>query len=408
MTSCCTIHPSIPRERILVAYGGQSVEHEISVITALQAMQSLDPTRYEVIPLYISPKGSWHTGTALFSRNFYKKWNENLSQTQALACLNTSQYPGLYPIYNQQVDLSSPLLIDVALMAFHGQYGEDGCLQGVFECAGIPYTSSPVAASAIAMNKHLCKSIVSKCGLRTLPSFLLTRENVRRQGLETHAHACLKVIEAAGFNPWPLFIKPNNKGSSIGVGKASHFNELKQAMAYALRFDHEVLIEPCIDKLLEINVSVLDDDPIRVSVVEIPVASDKILSYEDKYLRGGKNKTGSTPSQGMAGLTRKIDPHDLDIHIRHQAQEWAKKAFLEIGCSGVVRIDFMLDLASGHLYFNELNSIPGSLAFYLWEQSHPRLLYPELLEKLITRAKYRKDQSLCSERQIEFKALAKA
>lgn len=396
------------RDKVMVAYGGKSVEHEISVISALQAMQSIDPTKYEVAPLYISPLGTWHTGAALLEKSFYKKWQDNLSLVDQVVFLSTATMPGLYRIHKGHIDLDKPIEVDVVLTTFHGQYGEDGCIQGVFECSGTAYTSAPIAAAAIAMNKQLCKDLVSTQGIATLPSALINREETRSLGL---LHVCEKAslhITQQGFAPWPLFIKPNNLGSSIGVGKASNMKELCSALAYAMRYDSQVLIEPCLDNLLEINVSVLDDDPVRVSVVEIPVASEKILSYEDKYLRGSKNKTGTasgSSSQGMAGLTRKIDPEDLDPAIKKQVQQWAKKAFIRIGCAGVVRIDFMLDLDSGQLYFNELNTIPGSLAFYLWEKSKPRLLYPELLSHLIERAKHRKSQALCNQRLIEFKAL---
>lgn len=405
------VQPSLgKREKILVAYGGKSVEHEISVITALQAMQSLDPLKYEIIPLYISPRGSWHTGKALLERRFYKNWQENLNKTQEVTCLPSSTFEGLYPIKNKTVDLSSPIHVDVALMAFHGQYGEDGCLQALFECAAIPYTGSPVTAAALAMNKHLCKDVVSRCGISTLAAYLITRERLRSEGLKFHTEQAINSLKnslASADAPWPLFVKPNNLGSSIGVGRAHNLQELEGAIAHALRYDHEVLIEPCLDNLMEINVSVLDGDPVRASVVEIPVATSKVLSYEDKYLRGGKGKMSSSPSQGMAGLTRKIDPKDLDPSIQKQAQDWAIEAFKALGCSGVVRIDFMFDLTKGQLYFNELNTIPGSLAFYLWEKSHPRLLYPELLSNIINRAKERMAQHLCSERQIEFKALSR-
>jgi D-alanine-D-alanine ligase len=394
------------RDKIMVAFGGKSVEHEISIITGLQALQSIDPTRYEASALYISPLGTWHTGPELLERSFYKKWQENLKHTQEVACLSSPSHKGFFPLKNGQIHLSNSIEVDVVLMAFHGQYGEDGCIQGVLDCAGIPYTSSPLLACATAMNKQICKNIVSHSNIETLPSLLISREQVRTLGISVFCEKAQSLFQEKGFNSWPLFIKPNNLGSSIGVSKASNKEELHKAVAYAMRYDHQVLIEPCLDQIIEIKVSVLDDESPRVSVIEIPVASEKILSYEDKYLRGGKNKTGKR-SEGMAGLTRKIDPQDFDPFIQEKAKSWAKEAFICLGCAGVVRIDFMMDLRSGKLYFNELNTIPGSLAFYLWEKSTPRLLYPELLSHLIERAKKRAAEALCSERSIEFKALAR-
>jgi len=235
----------------------------------------------------------------------------------------------------------------------------------------------------------------------------------KQEALVDITGACKIVMQTEGFQKFPLFIKPVNLGSSVGVSKANSEAELAAGLAKVFQFDLEAIIEPCITNLMEINVSVLERDASGnvsqndVSVVEIPVASGEFLSYEDKYMREGKGKKGpSSNSLGMAGLTRVIDPNNLESRFRDGVQKYAGESYEILQCSGVVRFDFMVDLDSGELYFNELNPIPGSLSFYLWDRSNPALLLSDVLDRIISGSLARYSEKKQLKRDFGFKALA--
>lgn len=388
----------VEKQRIAVFYGARSVEHEISIITALQMMQAIDPDRYQAFPVYIAPSGKWYYGRALYKKSFYKGMPESLSEVQEVTLLPDPTLRGLKVVGGADNGMILP--VDLVVLAFHGQYGEDGCIQGLLELADMPYTGSGVLGSSIAMDKYIAKNLLASQGIPSLPGALVSREMIRK-GLHEAKEKIFKELKGIRY---PLFVKPNQLGSSIAVNRACNDGELLYALACAFRFDTYVLVEPCVDKLLEINISVLDGNPPLASAVEIPLPSKKILSYDDKYLRGSKGKSGGA-SQGMASLPRIIDPPDLDPAIKQQIVDYALKAFELLRCSGVVRFDFIMDLDTQNLYFNEINSIPGSLSFYLWEKSSPQFLYPEVINIMIDQAlrKYAEKRSV--DRFVGFKAL---
>lgn len=374
------------RTKIALLFGGSSAEHEISIVTALQAYQALDPLEFETIPVYIAQHGKWYTGEALFKKASYKAFDPDALNLRRVTLLPEPEIQGLL-LYgkNNKIDLNQKIEIDACLLCFHGQLGEDGAMQGLLELADLPYTGSPIAASALAMNKSHCKALLSHFGIPTLP-WVVVKKKEALINFENVLGAILNNKELT----FPLFVKPAQLGSSIGISKALNENELRRALAQVFVYDNEALIEPCLTSLLEINVSVLEGHPPLASVVETPLSSDGALSYEDKYLRGGKN----SDNQGMASLQRIIDPKDLDESIKRAVQNYAIKGFSILGCLGLVRFDFMLDLKENRLYFNELNPIPGSLSFYLWEKSHPQKIYTDLLSDLISMAFKRKKETL--------------
>jgi D-alanine-D-alanine ligase len=375
------------RMRVAVLFGGRSVEHEISVISALQLILAIDPEKYDATPVYIAPNGQWYTGTDLLERSFYRSLPAALGKLQEVTLLPKPGVGGLMKI-GSTVDLAKQALsiesniipIDVFVPVFHGQYGEDGCMQGLFELAGVPYTGSNVPASAITMNKYLCKRYLQTHGIPVLPALPVSRE----EGMRDIRRVTEWVTSQEGFTTFPLFVKPCNLGSSIGVTKVNNAAELPGALAKVFKYDTVALVEPCVAELMEINVSIREHNGTQASVVEIPVSQSGVLSYEEKYLRDGGKKTG--PSQGMASLTRVIDPQDLDEELRSRVIEYGKRSFSLLGCSGVARLDFIVDLATGHLYFNELNAFPGSCSFYLWVRSKPRVLYTQLIDDMIQTA----------------------
>jgi D-alanine-D-alanine ligase len=253
------------------------------------------------------------------------------------------------------------------------------------------------------MNKYLCKSVVHAHGIPVLPALVIGRQEVKQDLARVRARICA----TKGLEQFPLFVKPVNLGSSVGVSKAEDAQGLDAALAKVFQYDTEALVEPCVVNKLEVNVSVLSAEEPRASVVEIPVASGEVLSYEDKYLRGGgkKGKSGPQRLQGMAGLIRVIDPEDLDANIKASVIRYGLEAYRILGCAGVVRFDFMVDTDSDLLYFNELNPLPGSMAHYLWAKSRPPLLYTEMLNMTIENALQRKEQQSGLKRDLGFKAL---
>ena len=389
------------RLRVAVLFGGRSVEHEISVISALQLMLAVDPAKFDLIPVYITPNGSWYIGAALLERSFYAKALENLAQLEEVTLLPKPGVGGLTRLGARGP--SSVIQVDLFLPAFHGQYGEDGCIQGLFEMAQVPYTGSDLPSSAITMNKYLCKMYLSAHGIPVLPASIVHR-NEAQADIKQVVSGLLSQDKLKHF---PLFIKPCNLGSSIGVSRVNDATELAAALAKVFRYDTQALVEPCVSKIIEINVSVRAqlgiESGIEASVVEIPVSESGTLSYEEKYLRDGGKKSGR--SQGMASLTRVIDPADLDSELRNQVIELAKRSFSLLGCSGVARLDFIVDLATNKLYFNELNAFPGSCAFYLWARSKPRVLYTQLIEDMINAALGRFATNAALDRDIGLRAL---
>lgn len=399
--------------QVAVLFGGRSVEHEISVITALQLIAAMDPAKYKVTPVYIAPSGAWYTGDALFERSFYRAlYNsapDSLSKLQEVTLLPKPGIGGLTKIgvtsnNRWQAPLGGASLvipIDIFLPVFHGQFGEDGCVQGLFELAQVPYTGSNVPASAITMNKYLCKMYLKEHGIPVLPALTISR----REAQSNLSQIIDWITSQSGFDSLPLFVKPCNLGSSIGVSRVTQISELGPALAKVFRYDTAALVEPCVEKIMEINVSVRDYNGVQASVVEIPVSDTGVLSYEEKYLRGGGKKSAEPQSQGMASLTRVINPQDLDQSLRSQVLDYGKRAFALLGCSGVARLDFIVDLAANKLYFNELNAFPGSCAFYLWVRSEPRVLYTELVDQMIVSGLQRFGEQASLDRSIGLKAL---
>lgn len=390
---------------IAVIFGGRSVEHEISVISGLQLIEALDVVAYDPLPVYIAPSGKWYTGEALLNRKFYTNMPASLSQVQEVVLLPVPNIGGL-TVLAPHAD-NGVIPVDVYFPVFHGSYGEDGCVQGLFEMADVTYACSDVISSAISMSKYHCKKLVESHGIPVLPCELIERQEIEQGFGSRLPQIRQRVFSNSHLSQFPLFLKPNNLGSSIAVAKVDHSAAFDAALVTIFKYDVTAIVEPCVNKKMEINVSVMEGFEPLASVVEIPLAAaGGELTYEDKYLREG-GKKNAPQSQGMAGLTRVIDPQDLDSEMKALAQKYAVQAFKAIGCSGVARVDFMVDLENNRLYFNEINPIPGSMSFYLWMNSHPPVLYTELITRLIQNAQTRANRKAALSREIAFQALLK-
>jgi D-alanine-D-alanine ligase len=395
-------------------FGGRSVEHEISVITALQMMRAIDVVEYEPIPVYISLAGKWYCGEPLMDQSFYRKVPAALDTLDEVILLPIPGGQGLR-ILRKSEDTKSVygneegiIPVDIYFPIFHGSYGEDGCIQGLFELAEVPYACSGVLASAVSMNKQFCKDIVARNGVSVLPSLVISKEVAQKDMGRGLVEMREKILTSAGFEKFPLFVKPCTLGSSVGIGRATSVPELDAALLQAFRYDSQVMVEPCLDNKLEINIAVLDGVEPIASVTEIPIpAAGKELTYEDKYLRGGGKKSGGE-AQGMAALTRVIDPPELSGDIKKLVKQQAIAAFMALGCSGAARLDFMLDLNTEKLYFNEINPIPGALSFYLWANSQPQILLTELVARMIQRGQRAFQEKILLTRDFGFRALAKS
>jgi D-alanine-D-alanine ligase len=398
------------KKNLAVLFGGRSVEHEISVITALQLIEALDVEKYNPIPVYIAQSGKWYVGDRLFEKTFYRSLPGSLKEAEEVTLIPIANSKGLTRLKSKTGLFPSPtksaeiIPIDIYFVAFHGTYGEDGCIQGMLEMADATYTGCSVLPAALGMNKYKCKKYLAAAGIPVLPAAVVDRETAIRSLSEARD----RIFNTPGIDGYPVFVKPCNLGSSIGIGVATDELSLNGCLVNTFRYDSEAIVEPCVKSILEVNVSVLDGEEAIASVTETPISSSGVLTYEEKYLRddGGK-KGGGSESQGMASLTRAIDPPDLDISLKKAATEYAIAAFKTLGCSGVSRIDFIIDTDTDQLYFNEINTLPGSLSFYLWVKSNPRVIYTDLLDRTIERAESRQATKLALRRQEGMRALFK-
>ncbi len=355
-----------------VLYGGNSTEHEISVISAVQAMLSIDREKYDVVPLYITKDSRFFTGEALFTIENYKDIPALLRQCTEVILVKEDDIAGIYKFPPKAFGKNRIGHIDIAFPIVHGTNTEDGVLAGYIEMLGLPYVGCDVASSALGMDKFAMKSIFREYGIPVLESKLYTTAD------HEDADALLDRVEDA-FT-YPVIVKPVNLGSSIGISVAADRDALRKSLDTAFSFTEVVLVERAITNLREINCSVLGDRfEAEASECEEPVAADEILSFEDKYIAGAKDGG----AKGMASVKRKI-PAPISEEMRTEIREMAVKAFKALGCSGVARIDFMIDGDENKLYLNEINTIPGSLSFYLWEPLGVK--YTELLDRMIALA----------------------
>lgn len=355
--------------RLGVFFGGKSVEHEISVISAIQAIASLNTEKYDIIPVYITKNNEFYTGEEVGKIEAYKDVPALIKKSTRVVLISDGSAVRLvkYPVKPFSKDLGT---IDIAFPIVHGTNVEDGALQGYFKTLNLPFVGCDVMAAATSMDKYVTKTVLKDNGVPVLDCRCFLESDYRNES------AVIGAIESA-FG-YPVIVKPVNLGSSVGITKAKDRNSLKEALDLAFSFAGKVLVEPCVEQIREINCAVLGDETDAIaSECEEPVTSDDILSYEDKYCSGGAKNGGS---KGMASTQRKI-PAELTPERREEIRQLAVKAFKCIGCCGVSRIDFIIDNATDRVYLNELNTIPGSLAFYLWEPIG--IPYTELLDRMI-------------------------
>jgi D-alanine-D-alanine ligase len=356
------------RLRIAVLFGGRSGEHEVSLMSARSVLSVLDPERYEVVQVGITHEGSWLTGPDVLDA--FEKGD--LKDLQRAVPPNEPAHPALYtarPAKDGE-NLKPLTNIDVFFPVLHGPYGEDGTLQGLFELADAAYVGAGVVGSAVGMDKAVFKDVMRANGIPIVESILVLRSEIERDNN--------RVIEKAEhLGAYPLFTKPANLGSSVGISKCNSRSDLGEGLMEAARFDRRVLIERGVVNGREIEVSVLGNDHPQASVCGEVLPSREFYSYESKYV------------DGTSGL---VIPAQIPAEVSDQIRAYAVRAYQAIDCAGMARADFFLEKEAHRIYLNELNTLPGftSISMYpkLWEASG--LSYAKLVDRLIELALERK------------------
>ncbi len=359
------------KTNIAVFFGCCSVEHEVSIISAVQAMNSIDREKYDITPIYVTKSGEMFSGDALFTIEEYKNLPALIKKCKKVNVVRENNKVLMKTEAQGLLSKPKATQIDLAFPIVHGTNCEDGTIQGFFEFLGLPYISCDIISSAVGMDKAIFKDVLKGADLPVLDCITVrAREYVSQKDEITN-----KIINEIGF---PLIVKPVNLGSSVGITKVNDESELQDAITLAFSFADRILFERAVTAIREINCSVLGDaDSCEASVCEEPFMNDQILSYEDKYMG---NRKGSGQSKGMASLGRKI-PADISEEKSEEIRSLACSIFKALGCCGVVRIDFIIDTETDTVYANEINTIPGSLSFYLWEASG--ISYKELINRLV-------------------------
>ncbi len=348
-----------------IIFRGKSTEHEVSIVTTLQVWPWIDSKKYHLFLIYLDYENQAFLCPPIKKQNSQQFIERVLKRKQAVNFIKRG-------IRVKQGLFSKTIPLDVALLLTHGGAGENGELQGLLDFYEIPYTGSGVLGSALGIDKIIMKDVFAKMGFKIIPSLWFTKNEFKK-----NSQKFIKQIESK--LKYPVFVKPAGSGSSIGISKVKSRKSLINAINLASKFDHKILIEKGLKGALDINCAVMGGWEPIVSVCEQPIIEDQFLSFKEKYLKGGKNK-------GMVGLSR-IIPAPIPEKITKEIQQIAKIIFKEAVGWGMVRIDFLYQKKSNQVYPNEINTIPGSLAFYLWQASgiEPKQLIDKMIDLALER-----------------------
>ena len=359
------------RIKVGFIFGGESVEHEVSIISAIQAMNKIDEEKYEVVPIYITKDREWYTGELLKDIEVYQdlKLLKKYAKNVVLYYKNGSYVLQTKGLFKRIVNT-----IDIAFPVVHGTNVEDGVLQGYLQSIGIPFVGSNVYASVVGQDKVYMKNIWEKAGLNMAKYTWFYDYDYRN-----NQDKILEEIDKIGY---PVVVKPATTGSSVGIGVASTRDEIIDAIDEAIQYDSKIIVEEKVENLKEVNIAVMGNyERQKLSAIEEVMSSNKFLTFDDKYIGNGKSKGKfKVASKGMASLNRKL-PADLSKEVKEKVEDMAINAFKVLGTSGNARIDFMINSKTNKVYINEINSIPGSLAFYLWEEAS--VSFTDLLDEMI-------------------------
>lgn len=356
-----------------VFFGGRSTEHEISIISANQAICAFNPDKYDIVPIYISKEGHWYTGRELLTLSNYRDIPSLLKKVQEVYMRPVYGDFNLYSVKKPLFGSDIVTRLDVAVPVLHGTNVEDGKFEGVLETIGIPYAGCSTLASANGMDKITMKLILRADGVPVVDYVWFTDQ----QWLTEREMLVARIEGELGY---PVIVKPADLGSSIGIGAAHDRNQLIEKIDNAARFSGRIIVEHMVTALREINCSVLGDaDSYETSVLEEPIKADEILSYGDKYMGGGMH------------AAKKRIPAELPADMADECSRLAGETFRILGCHGVSRVDLIIDDDKKKVYVNEINTIPGSLSYYLWEAGG--LSFEQLMDRLVRLALKRRRDS---------------
>ncbi|MDD4027999.1 MAG: D-alanine--D-alanine ligase [Bacilli bacterium] len=351
--------------KIGVIFGGESVEHEVSIISAVQAMKSLDKEKYDIVPIYITKEREWYTGKMLMNLEVYREMYNIKKYAKNVVLYNKDD---LFILQNKKGLKNIVDCVDLILPIVHGANVEDGTLAGYLELIGVPYCEGNLYASVVGQDKVFMKQIFKSENIPVVKyEWFFDSEYI------DDPESIKKRINKLGY---PVIVKPAKLGSSIGIDRAKNEDELEKAIEEAIKYDNKILVEKCVENLLEVNCSGLGTyEYVETSEIEEVMGKDEFLSYQDKYIG---TKKGS--SKGMVSAHRVI-PARIDSKLSDEVKDLTKKVFRILNASGVVRVDYLLDKKSNKIYVNEINTIPGSMSFYLWDKTNKT--YSQLLDEVI-------------------------
>lgn len=374
--------------KVGVIYGGNSVEHEVSIITAVQAMSFMDQEKYDIVPIYITKDRTWYTGKMLMDMEVYKDFDslKKYAKPVCLAnidgefCLQATK--GLFRKVVEKIDIAFPIV--------HGKGVEDGSLEGYLESVGVPTVGPSILGAALGQDKIVMKQVLDSYKIpNPAYTWFYDFEYVEK------SEEVIKKIEKLKY---PVIVKPARLGSSVGIKIAKNKTELNEAIEDAIKYDSKILVEKVITELKEVNCAVLGNSEYQeTSLIALMKTKNEFLTYEDKYLSGSKGKGGIKGAKSGNMSTSEFDiPAKIPAKIEEEIKELAKQTFKALDLSGVARIDFLIDSKDNKVYVNEPNTIPGSLSFYLFKPAGKE--YKTLLDEMITMAikKYKEENKKIS------------
>ena len=380
---------STTKKKVAVIFGAKSPEHDVSIVTGLQALKAIDITQFEVFPVYIAPNGEWLIGQELLSTANYMLSSQFINKLDNVTIdlgFNLNNKGKLLFKKNKLFRNKKSIEFDIALLALHGIHSEDGQIAAIMEIANVPYTGMRHFASTLVMNKIATKQVLKSVGIPVLPDNIIVRPT---NGFVLDIVELEQIVSKITF---PVCVKPCNLGSSIGVAKANNKEELVAVLPNIFKYDEVAVIEPFVENLVEYNIAVgCINNKIVTSAIEKPKCVQDLLDFKQKYASNNgqnSNKLGSkssVSSSGMLSMTRELNPQ-LDQNLERNLRNWAELAFKTVYGSGFPRIDFLCNSKTGEIWLNEINPCPGSFGFYLWEASKHNILFTELLNILLSEA----------------------
>jgi D-ala D-ala ligase N-terminal domain protein len=364
--------------KIGLFFGGNSTEHEVSIVSALQALEFFNKSKYDILPIYITKDNKFYISEHTGNISEYKNIKSLIEKSEQVLLVKNGKKVDLVKYPTKMFGNKVYDYIDIAFPIVHGTNVEDGTLQGLFNMLDIPFVGCDVSSSAIGMDKYVMKCVLKENNIPVLDGIVFNKFSYTEDSNEV-------IINIKKKFDYPVIIKPINLGSSVGIKIAKDDDSLKDALDYAFTFSYKIVVEKAVTKIKEVNCSVLGDiESATASECEQPISSDEILSYKDKYLSSSSSKKTPNASSKTGGtmesLSRKL-PADISDEMREKIRTMAVDTFKVLGCNGVARIDFIIDEEDDKVYVNEINTIPGSLSFYLWKAVG--MDYTTLLEKMI-------------------------